>query len=200
MFDLSFLINSDSAFERKSTKEAIKISIDIIPLQTQNIISIYISECYILPHIGVQECLDHDYSLQARFSYPKDCLFLGMGFANNGKIFIGISLSCLSVPSAKFCYNGYITLRERVCVYKLPKDELFVKFRFKQGLGRDIDGIPLILPCNPGGYVVDTASGRFATLELCESLFSPPKAKSFQAMKHTYEPNIRRTNKLFLGM
>ncbi|KAL7633619.1 UNVERIFIED_CONTAM: hypothetical protein RMT77_016152 [Armadillidium vulgare] len=54
-----------------------------------------------------------------------------------------------------------------------------VTFEFLQTENRSYDGVPLFLPCSPGGSVVDIKTGRFLYGNKCSKMFKKTKYKHF---------------------
>ncbi|KAL7635966.1 UNVERIFIED_CONTAM: hypothetical protein RMT77_013784 [Armadillidium vulgare] len=141
--------------------------------------------------LNLYQCYSHTYDTgticqeeSKRIEYLMDisnefCLYFGLAFYDADKVHLTSSPYCNKFASDKFDYHSeFYTLKKRSCYFNKTVDKPEATFELFQSEKRNIDGVPIILPCSPGGFVVDPKTGRFVINETCWKMFSDSKREN----------------------
>ncbi|KAL7635853.1 UNVERIFIED_CONTAM: hypothetical protein RMT77_013670 [Armadillidium vulgare] len=127
--------------------------------------------------INVEECLVSNGQCEIRKSVYHDlvkkfpfCANLVFLFHDDNKIHYGFSPKCDVIASTELEQSTYLVIDHKSCHFNKSADTISVEIEVLQDDDRTYNGIPIILPCSPGGYTVDTKSGRFIHGKACKKM------------------------------
>ncbi|RXG58939.1 hypothetical protein Avbf_12924, partial [Armadillidium vulgare] len=90
------------------------------------------------------------------------------------KIYFAFIGSCKYVPTIYFETSKTINIKNSKCEFNVHSDKPNVSFHFITIESFSLDGVPIMLPCSPGGYVVDSSTGRFFHGNKCVENLNDP--------------------------
>ncbi|KAL7634318.1 UNVERIFIED_CONTAM: hypothetical protein RMT77_014695 [Armadillidium vulgare] len=124
----------------------------------------------------VFECVNKICSKQMYVKLPENrkCLQIGLMFNEEIWIHLSITRGCKYVPTIYFRQSLFLKFNSKKCKLHTKIDKLNVLFEFSAKNSFPMDAIPLALPCSPGGYVVNPASGKFYSGSECVMNFIDP--------------------------
>ncbi|RXG60280.1 hypothetical protein Avbf_09326 [Armadillidium vulgare] len=105
---------------------------------------------------------------------------------------LAFSSRCNQFASSQFMDSVFVQISKKECYVKLESETVIAAIEFEQAKNRTHDGVPLIVPCSPGGYTVDAYSGRFVVGDPCYRMFSDIKKEESGIMfiiKKIYKNN-----------
>ncbi|KAL7636057.1 UNVERIFIED_CONTAM: hypothetical protein RMT77_013875 [Armadillidium vulgare] len=108
-----------------------------------------------------RSCDPPSYEIEFTLTNEDRCVQVGLMFLEKNKIFYAFSPTCQKVSTAFFESSKFLEIKRNRCEFDEEKNEMEVHFSFLQDDTRKIDGVPLTLPCNGGGYAVDPNRGSF---------------------------------------
>ncbi|KAL7636059.1 UNVERIFIED_CONTAM: hypothetical protein RMT77_013877 [Armadillidium vulgare] len=129
--------------------------------------------------IIIKECFSSNEKCESRnetlpysvIESSRRCLYVGLAFHDSQKVYTAFSSDCMKIAARNFEESKFFMIEHPQCYFDNVKHKPNVYYLFSQPKDRHYYGIPVIVPCSPGGSVVDAQSGRFLEGKLCKFLF-----------------------------
>ncbi|KAL7634090.1 UNVERIFIED_CONTAM: hypothetical protein RMT77_015418 [Armadillidium vulgare] len=145
----------------------------VVPHRSRNELFVEMSECKLGKTEEDEKCIQNVFIKEYWIEFDNEyCLYFGIAIFAKDRLHVTSSPFCNKFASANFNVSNYVEIKNEECYYNKDRDKPEVEYRFRQFDGRKFDGVPVILPCSPGGFAVDPKTGLFVTGKTCLKMFS----------------------------